>query len=100
MQPLIEALEPKLHDDHRGTLIAFAKAVHEVLQGGDGAQGATLELQAGMEEVRAIGMSGGKGGGGGGGDAAPPPPEPPAQEAEAAPSPQKAVKKRVKKAAD
>ena len=54
-----------------------------------------------MEEVRAIGMSGGKGGGGGGGDAAPPPPpEPPAQEAEAAPSPQKAVKKRVKKAAD
>ena len=99
MQPLIEALEPKLHDDHRGTLIAFAKAVHEVLQGGDGAQGATLELQAGMEEVRAIGMSGGKGGGGGG-DAAPPPPEPPAQEAEAAPSPQKAVKKRVKKAAD
>ena len=57
LAPLIEALEPKLADDARGTLIEYAKAVHEVLQGGDGAQGARLELQAGLEEVRAIGSA-------------------------------------------
>ena len=60
LPPLIEALGPKLADEPKGTLLAYAKASHEVLLGGEGAEGAKEELRAGLEGVRAIGLSGGK----------------------------------------
>ena len=61
LPPLIDALEPKLAEGPRGTLLAYAKSAHEVLQGGEGAQGAADELRGGLEAVRGIGMSGGRG---------------------------------------
>ena len=71
----------------------------EVLVGGEGAEGASEELRAGLEKVRAIGISGGRGGGEDEADAAPTSHEAAPDKAHEteAPAPEKPKKKRTPK---